>query len=121
LANELLLTPGKASLADLRRIYREDVALRLDESCKSRVDAAADVVARAAQGDEGVYGINTGFGKLASTRIPAEQTSQLQRNRYPALAGLVATRLDAVDSSPGFGGSIRRPGATRTSNSGDDR
>jgi len=80
LANELLLTPGKSSLIDLRRIYREDVALRLDESCKSRVDAAADVVARAAQGDEGVYGINTGFGKLASTRIPAEQTSQLQRN-----------------------------------------
>jgi len=80
LANELLLTPGKASLADLRRIYREDVVLRLDESCKSRVDAAADVVARAAQGDEGVYGINTGFGKLASTRIPAQQTSQLQRN-----------------------------------------
>jgi len=80
LVNDLLLTPGKTSLADLRRIYREELNLRIDETCKSRVDAAAQVVARAAQGDGGVYGINTGFGKLASTRIPAAQTSQLQRN-----------------------------------------
>ncbi|MCP4211283.1 MAG: histidine ammonia-lyase [Halieaceae bacterium] len=80
MTNELLLTPGKLSLSALCRIYREPLVLRIDQSCKSRVDAAAEVVSRAAQGDAGVYGINTGFGKLASTRIPAEQTSQLQRN-----------------------------------------
>jgi histidine ammonia-lyase len=80
LSDDLLLTPGKTSLTDLRRIYREDLNLRIDKACKSRVDAAAEVVANAAQGDAAVYGINTGFGKLASTRIPAAQTSQLQRN-----------------------------------------
>ena len=80
MTNDLLLTPGKVTLNDLSRIYRESLNLRIDEACKSRVDAAAEVVDRAAQGDGGVYGINTGFGKLASTRIPAEQTSQLQRN-----------------------------------------
>ena len=41
---------------------------------------AEAVVARAAAGDAAVYGVNTGFGKLASTRISPEQTAQLQRN-----------------------------------------
>ena len=76
----MLLTPGKTSLAELRQIYRTKSVLRIDEACKSRVEAAAAVVVEAAQGDAPVYGINTGFGKLASTRIPATQTSQLQRN-----------------------------------------
>jgi len=76
----LLLTPGSTGLEDLRRIYREDVNIQIDEDSKSRVDAAARIVAAAVQGEAAVYGINTGFGKLASTRIPNEQTSQLQRN-----------------------------------------
>ena len=80
MAKKLLLTPGKVTLSDLCRIYREGLNLGIDEACKTRVDAAAEVVSLAAQGDDAVYGINTGFGKLASTRIPAEQTSQLQRN-----------------------------------------
>lgn len=80
MANELLLTPGEVTLADMCRIYREDLNLHIDEACKPRVDAAAEVVSRAARGDDAVYGLNTGFGKLASTRIPSAQTSQLQRN-----------------------------------------
>ncbi|MCP4331944.1 MAG: histidine ammonia-lyase, partial [Gammaproteobacteria bacterium] len=56
------------------------VIVSIDEACKSRVDAAAAIVANAASADRPVYGINTGFGKLASKRIPAQQTSQLQRN-----------------------------------------
>ncbi|TNF88111.1 MAG: histidine ammonia-lyase [Gammaproteobacteria bacterium] len=76
----LLLTPGTTRLTELRHIYRRDLCADINESCKNRVDAAARVVADAALSDEPVYGINTGFGKLASTRIPAEQTSQLQRN-----------------------------------------
>jgi histidine ammonia-lyase len=74
------LQPGSTRLELLQRIYREDGEVELDASCKPRVDAAANVVADAARGKQPVYGINTGFGKLASTRIPAEQTSQLQRN-----------------------------------------
>jgi histidine ammonia-lyase len=80
LVNELLLRPGKTTLTDLCQIYRSQLNLRIDEACKTRVDAAAAIVASAAQGDVAVYGINTGFGKLASTRIPTAQTSQLQRN-----------------------------------------
>jgi histidine ammonia-lyase len=42
--------------------------------------ASAAVVQRAAEGDAPVYGVNTGFGKLASTRISAEDLATLQRN-----------------------------------------
>jgi histidine ammonia-lyase len=76
----LLLTPGATRLTELRHIYRRNMSVDINEACRSRVDAAAKVVAEAAQNDDPVYGINTGFGKLASTRIPADQTSQLQRN-----------------------------------------
>ncbi len=76
----LLLTPGATRLADLRRVYRKDLPVRIDDACKARVDAAAEIVANAARGKTAVYGINTGFGKLANTRIPADQTSRLQRN-----------------------------------------
>ncbi len=76
----LLLTPGSTRLTELRHIYRQNLSADIDETCKARVDAAAAVVARAAQAEAPVYGINTGFGKLATTRIPADQTSQLQRN-----------------------------------------
>ncbi len=76
----LLLTPGATRLADLRRVYRKDLPVRIDDACKTGVDAAAKIVADAARGKAAVYGINTGFGKLANTRIPADQTSRLQRN-----------------------------------------
>lgn len=77
---KLLLKPGSMTLDELCHVYREDPEIQLDETCKTRVDAAALIVEKAAAGDNAVYGINTGFGKLASTRIPAAQTTQLQRN-----------------------------------------
>jgi histidine ammonia-lyase len=52
----------------------------LDESFWPRVEAASAIVANAAATQVPVYGINTGFGKLASIRIPPDQTALLQRN-----------------------------------------
>jgi len=76
----MILTPGKARLANLARLYREGEALALDPACRAAVEASAARVAAAAQGAEPVYGVNTGFGKLAHVRIPAQDTVQLQRN-----------------------------------------
>ena len=76
----LTLTPGKARLADLEHIYWQGAALRLDPSARPGVEAAVARVNAAAQGDAPVYGVNTGFGKLAHVRIPAADTAQLQRN-----------------------------------------
>jgi len=77
---KLLLKPGSISLDQMSLVYRSDPQIHLDQACKSRIDAAAHIVQVAAAGEKAVYGINTGFGKLASTRIAAQHTTQLQRN-----------------------------------------
>ncbi len=76
----LTLIPGTATLADLERIWREGAAVRLDPAARSGVEAAARMVTEAASGEEAVYGVNTGFGKLASVKIAAADTAELQRN-----------------------------------------
>jgi len=76
----LTLTPGKARLADLADLYWQDAGLRLDRSARPGVEAAVARVDAAAQGGAPVYGVNTGFGKLAHVRIPAGDTAQLQHN-----------------------------------------
>ena len=78
----LTLTPGHTDLKQLERIYRESfhLKIKINSKSKAKVKIAANIVRQAANGDEGVYGVNTGFGKLASTRIPAQQTATLQRN-----------------------------------------
>ncbi|MGI9369532.1 MAG: histidine ammonia-lyase [Ruegeria sp.] len=76
----LTLTPGEVSLTQLAEIYRQETPIALDTGCKTGVQAAAARIAQAAAGDEAVYGVNTGFGKLASHKIAAKDTSTLQRN-----------------------------------------
>ena len=76
----LVLTPMKVSLAQLERIYREGLAATLDPACKPAVELAASRIAEAAAGSEAVYGVNTGFGKLASVKVAPKDTAQLQRN-----------------------------------------
>lgn len=78
--NVLTLTPGAVTLADLSRIYFEEATVRLDRSARPAVERAAEAIARAAAGDVPVYGVNTGFGKLASLRIAPKDTATLQRN-----------------------------------------
>lgn len=75
-----VLNPGGAGLRDLERIYRDGAACRLDPACRGPVEQSAGLVADAAAGQEPVYGVNTGFGKLAQVRIPAGDTEKLQRN-----------------------------------------
>ena len=74
------LNPGQITLAEFEKIYRNGKAVRLVRSCRRQVEAASRVVIRAAASDQAVYGINTGFGKLAHTRIAPQQATRLQRN-----------------------------------------
>ena len=76
----LRLIPGTTSLADLEQIWRSDQTLELDPAARGGIDASAAVVETAAQGGDPVYGVNTGFGKLASVRIEPADTATLQRN-----------------------------------------
>lgn len=74
------LTPGSITLPALEALYRESPPVVLDRACRADMARAEAVVERAAAGDEAVYGVNTGFGKLASTRISPAETARLQRN-----------------------------------------
>ncbi|TLP68745.1 histidine ammonia-lyase [Parasedimentitalea maritima] len=74
------LMPGAVTLATLKDIYRNQTPAQLHDSARPAVEAAAQMVASAAAGEDAVYGINTGFGKLASKKIAPEDTTTLQRN-----------------------------------------
>jgi histidine ammonia-lyase len=74
------LVPGALRLEDLTAIHAGGVALQLDDSARPAIAASAAAVARAARGAQPVYGVNTGFGKLASTRIGAGDLAALQLN-----------------------------------------
>jgi len=75
----IVLNPGAVPLSDWRAIYR-GAALSLDPAARPAIVASAAAVERILAKGEPVYGINTGFGKLASVRIEAGDLATLQRN-----------------------------------------
>lgn len=74
------LLPGQTPLAQLERIFRLSLPARLDASARPGIVTAASHIAAAANGGTAVYGVNTGFGKLASVKIAAQDTVKLQEN-----------------------------------------
>jgi histidine ammonia-lyase len=77
--NDVVLRPGKVSLSEWLSIYR-GAGLVLDPACLPGVQRSAAVVASIVASGVPVYGINTGFGKLARIRIDANDLEMLQRN-----------------------------------------
>ena len=76
----ITLTPGSALLSQLEQIWREKTTVKLSQNAFPAIEKAAALVAKAAAGSEAVYGVNTGFGKLASIKIKPSDTATLQRN-----------------------------------------
>jgi histidine ammonia-lyase len=85
----MLLRPGELTLEELRAIHggaqaidagRKPQPLVMDPRALPGILASAAVVKAAAEGNAAVYGVNTGFGKLASTRISAADLATLQLN-----------------------------------------
>ncbi len=75
----VVLKPGEVPLYAWRAIYEGEPA-RLDTTCRGLIEASASAVDRILARGEPVYGINTGFGKLASVRIGDADLETLQRN-----------------------------------------
>jgi histidine ammonia-lyase len=75
----MLLTPGAVPYSAWQAIY-EGALPALDPACRSAIAESAAAVGRILARHEPVYGINTGFGKLASVRIGDEDLARLQRN-----------------------------------------
>jgi histidine ammonia-lyase len=74
------LVPGELTLAQLHAFERAHEPVELAAGTRERLAAGAAAVARIVAEGKAVYGINTGFGKLAQTHIPADQLELLQRN-----------------------------------------
>ncbi|KQP36262.1 histidine ammonia-lyase [Pseudorhodoferax sp. Leaf274] len=114
----LTLSPGAVSLAQLRRIHAGGVRLALDEGARAGLLAAQATVQSILDAGAVVYGINTGFGKLAQTVIPPGRLAELQRNLVlshavgtgaPLAAGVVRLVLAAKAVSLARGHSGIRP------------
>lgn len=114
----MLLRPGQLTLDELQAIHAGGHRLMLDPLALPAVQASAAVVQRAAAGEAAVYGVNTGFGKLASTRIGSADLAALQRNLIrshsvgvgePLAAPVVRLMLALKAASLGRGFSGVRP------------
>ncbi|MGH2548435.1 MAG: aromatic amino acid lyase, partial [Thermomicrobiales bacterium] len=73
------IVPGQVSLRDWRAIY-QGAEIVLDPATHPTIVRGAETVARIVARGEPVYGVNTGFGKLASVRIENCDLATLQRN-----------------------------------------
>lgn len=76
----LHLTPGKLTLAQLRAVQQGAVQLTLDPIALPEIEQSAACVADIIKQNKVVYGINTGFGLLANTRIKNDELELLQRS-----------------------------------------
>jgi histidine ammonia-lyase len=74
------LKPGAMTLADLRAAWSAPTKIALDPAAYEVVDASAAAVQKIVAKGDAAYGINTGFGLLAKTRIPDTKLEELQRN-----------------------------------------
>ncbi len=92
----MILMPGETTLSQLHAIWSEQGPVTLDPSSHEGIKAAAKAVELAAAGDQAVYGINTGFGKLASVKIAPADVARLQRNLILSHCCGVGDPLDAA-------------------------
>lgn len=77
---EFVLTPGKLTLTDIINLLDESTTLTLDPKALPRIEQAATVVNKIITSGKTIYGINTGFGALAQTKILPEQLETLQKS-----------------------------------------
>lgn len=76
----LILTPGELNLDELRLVNRQHVHLQLTTDCHQQINQAEQTVLNVLEQGRTVYGINTGFGLLANTRIETDELETLQRS-----------------------------------------
>ena len=89
----ILLDGSHLSLSDLLAIADDGAEVGLAPDARAQVAAARAVVDRKAAGDAAVYGVNTGFGSFAETRIGREDLAALQLNLLRSHAAGVDTPL----------------------------
>jgi histidine ammonia-lyase len=76
----MVLEPGRLTLEQLQAIHAALTPLQIPEAARAWIRAGAELVQQAALGEKPVYGVNTGFGKLANQLISRDQVDELQLN-----------------------------------------
>ena len=92
--NTLTLKPGTLDLAQLRQAYQQPLCVELDPAAYAAIDASVACVENILAEGRTAYGINTGFGLLASTRIAPADLEKLQRSLVLSHAAGVGEALD---------------------------
>ncbi len=82
-------------LNDVRAALAGPVTVELSETARGLIARSAETVARLLKTGDAIYGVNTGFGKLAKTRIKAEDLNALQINIVRSHAAGVGAPLEA--------------------------
>ncbi|MCG8459637.1 MAG: aromatic amino acid lyase, partial [Holophagales bacterium] len=94
---ELRLDAAGLSLPQLRRVYAGAVKMGLDGEKRRAIEASRRMIDDKLAADEVVYGVNTGFGRLAQNRISGDQLGELQLRLVESHAAGVGSPLaDAV-------------------------
>ncbi|HLS42686.1 MAG TPA: histidine ammonia-lyase [Paenalcaligenes sp.] len=76
----VVIQPGQLSLDTIRQIWRGGLTLKLSDAAIADMEASSGIIQKIIQKGDAAYGINTGFGKLAQTRIPDDELELLQKN-----------------------------------------
>ncbi len=76
----IVLTGNDLTFEQMHAVVAHDEKVSLSQASIERMNASRAVVDKLVASGKTAYGINTGFGKLASVRISTEQVRQLQVN-----------------------------------------
>ena len=77
---KISIVPGELKLSELRQISRQQINVSLADSALKGISESAQLLDDIVKQDRTVYGVNTGFGLLANTRIASEDLEELQRS-----------------------------------------
>jgi histidine ammonia-lyase len=76
----IVIQPGQLTLSQLRDVHRQQIPIALSPDAHEAIHKAEQVVLEVIEQDRTVYGINTGFGLLANTKIDVSELELLQRS-----------------------------------------
>ncbi|QXF34577.1 histidine ammonia-lyase [Photorhabdus luminescens] len=91
---QLTIYPGKLTLDELRQVYLQPVKVTLDSQIFPAIEHSVECVNAILAENRTAYGINTGFGLLASTRIEKDDLEKLQRSLVVSHAAGIGEALD---------------------------
>jgi histidine ammonia-lyase len=92
------LGAGRLAIADVVAVARDGITVALDPAAGRRLTKSRQVLEEMAQGEQAIYGVTTGVGKLKDTVIPHEDRRRLQENLVVSHAAGVGPALEARET-----------------------